>query len=68
MQSELARMAAVYEKQTNVLRRRAEAANAAESRLREVLQRQRDVKQERQERKLTSSNANGNISGGLPRP
>nr|CAH8845862.1 unnamed protein product [Trichobilharzia regenti] len=50
LQCEMSRMVSAHERQQAVLKRRIEAAAAAERRLKELLLRQRDVKQERDKR------------------
>lgn len=56
LQYEMSLMASTHERQQAVLRRRVEAATAAERRLKELLLRQKDVIQERDKRQSEVNN------------
>ncbi|VDP60510.1 unnamed protein product [Schistosoma mattheei] len=57
LQCEMSRMVSVHERQQAVLKRRIEAAAAAERRLKELLLRQKDIRNERDKRVSEGNNA-----------
>ncbi|CAH8533292.1 unnamed protein product [Heterobilharzia americana] len=61
LQYEMSRMMSMHEREQAVLRRRVEAAAAAERRLKELLLRQKDSKQERDKRVSQSNNTKGKV-------